>query len=226
MRQKVASSLSGQRNIQLLIFFIGLFSIFNASATLNTPAAPLKNIGYNKNTKAFKRLRSWHKLIQTTKHLSEKEKLRHINNFFNQRIRFTNDIDLWGVNDYWATPQEFLAKGAGDCEDYSIAKYYSLIKLGIPKNKLRITYVKILKYNQAHMVLAYFSSPQTTPVILDNLIPEIKTIKQRKDLFPLFNFNESGLWVVDLEGNEKKMGGLNKYYMWAELQKRLSRSMI
>ncbi|MDM8349520.1 transglutaminase-like cysteine peptidase [Pseudomonas sp. sp1636] len=56
---------------------------------------------------------------------------------------------MWGERDYWATPIEALVKGAADCEDYSLAKYFSLRQLGVPTGKLRLTYVKALKLNQA-----------------------------------------------------------------------------
>ena len=110
--------------------------------------------------------------MQSLKESSELEKLVQINTFFNQ-VEFADDIDHWGENDYWATPLEFLATDAGDCEDYSIAKYFSLIELGVSEDKLRLTYVKAPKFKQAHMVLTYFSTQHSVPLVLDNLNTEI-----------------------------------------------------
>ena len=65
-------------------------------------------------------------------------KLRAVNDFYNQRLAYMEDIDNWGQIDYWASPLESLGKGAGDCEDYAIGKYFTLTSLGVPDSKLRI----------------------------------------------------------------------------------------
>jgi predicted transglutaminase-like cysteine proteinase len=71
--------------------------------------------------RAAKRVESWRSEINRDKRLPESQKLSKINQFFNQ-LYFVNDINLWGKNDYWATPLEFLGANAGDCEDFTIAK--------------------------------------------------------------------------------------------------------
>lgn len=125
------------------------------------------------------------------------------------------------MKDYWATPLEVLSKGAGDCEDYSIAKYFTLKELGVPEKKMRITYVKALKLNQAHMVLTYFVSPRSVPFVLDNLDPQIKSATDRKDLLPVYSFNGSSLWLAKTKGMGKRVGGSSRLNMWAELKKRM-----
>ena len=60
-------------------------------------------------------------------------------------MRFIDDIIHWNKVDYWATPIEFLASHGGDCEDFAIAKYFTLIQLGIPEEQLTLTYVKALR---------------------------------------------------------------------------------
>lgn len=131
----------------------------------------------------------------------EIEKLKKINAYFNQKIEFGEDIDVWGQSDYWATPLESLGRLAGDCEDYSIAKYTFLKTLNIPNEKLRLTYVRAQITQQdrnivlAHMVLSYYATPQSEPLILDSLVPEIMPSSSRRDLTPIFSFNDKGLWV-------------------------------
>ncbi|MFX5464767.1 transglutaminase-like cysteine peptidase, partial [Acinetobacter baumannii] len=83
-------------------------------------------------------------------------------------IPYKSNEDVWGQRDYWATPIEFLTKNAGDCEDYAIAKYYTLSKMGISIDKLRLAYVKAIRLQQAHMILTYYESSQQEPLILDN----------------------------------------------------------
>lgn len=126
----------------------------------------------------------------------ERERLAVVNNFFNQRIAFRDDIEVWGQIDYWATPLELLDKGAGDCEDYAIAKYMSLLAAGVAPAKLRMVYVRAQFQGrpQAHMVLAYYPQPEAEPLILDNINPEIRAASLRPDLTPVFSFNGEGLW--------------------------------
>lgn len=131
----------------------------------------------------------------------EETQIQRVNDFFNQHIRFEDDIIHWKQNDYWATPLDTLGSGSGDCEDYTIAKYVSLIQLGIPIERLRLIYVKAQiggpssRVFQAHMVLGYYSQPNAIPLILDSLISDIKPADQRNDLHPVFSFNSEGLWV-------------------------------
>ncbi|WP_051901370.1 transglutaminase-like cysteine peptidase [Methylotenera sp. L2L1] len=145
-------------------------------------------------------------LITTLRNASDAEKLSQINNFFNQKVTFADDSHVWGQSDYWATPLELLGLHAGDCEDFSIAKYVFLKAANIPNDKLRLTYVRAelsennRKVIKAHMVLSYYATPQSEPLILDNLVPNISAASSRKDLSPIFSFNDKGLWV----GNSTK----------------------
>ncbi|EIK97980.1 periplasmic protein-like protein [Pseudomonas sp. M47T1] len=141
------------------------------------------------------RMEAWATLLQTSGDRPELEKLSIVNSFFNRQMAFKDDMTVWHVEDYWATPLEALWKGAGDCEDYAIAKYFSLRRLGVPAEKLRITYVKALSLNQAHMVLAYYATDRADPLVLDNLIGDIKPASQRKDLLPVYAFNAEGVYL-------------------------------
>lgn len=127
----------------------------------------------------------------------EGQRLTLVNHFFNQRIAFRDDTEVWGRIDYWATPLELLDKGQGDCEDYAIAKYMSLLAAGVPQARLRLVYVRaqFQGRSQAHMVLAYYAQPEAEPLILDNINPEIRPASQRADLSPVFSFNGEGLWT-------------------------------
>jgi len=167
---------------------------------------------------AKSRILAWEAQIKASSTSGEMDKLNEVNRFFNRQIRFTDDIKVWKQNDYWATPVEMLVKGAGDCEDYSIAKYFTLRRLGIPSEKLRITYVKALNYNQAHMVLTYYASPGAEPLVLDNLINQIKPASQRKDLLPVYAFNAEGLY---LPGSNSKKSDSKRLSRWQDLLKKM-----
>jgi len=126
-------------------------------------------------------------------------RLQAINDFFNRRIVFRDDLQVWGQVDYWASPFEMLGKGEGDCEDFALAKYFSLRAVGVPANTLRLVYVRARLGGpggplQAHMVLAHYERPDAEPLILDNLISEVRPASRRPDLTPVFSFNAEGLW--------------------------------
>lgn len=132
--------------------------------------------------------------------LSELERaLDDVNRFFNRRVAFKEDRQVWAQADYWASPLETLSKGAGDCEDFAISKYLTLLAAGVPAERMRLVYVRARiggpsGPSQAHMVLAYYAQPQAEPLILDNLIDEIRPASRRSDLTPVFSFNTEGLW--------------------------------
>jgi predicted transglutaminase-like cysteine proteinase len=126
--------------------------------------------------------------------LSEAEKLQAVNAFFNRHIRYGEDIEVWGQLDYWASPLETLERGAGDCEDFALAKYFTLRLLGIAENNLRLVYSTLSSANQAHMVLGFWPDKGAAPLLLDNLNGEILPITQRLDLQMQFAFGPSQLY--------------------------------
>ncbi len=162
------------------------------------------------------RLEQWALLIEHGGGFDEEAQLRAVNGFFNQALRFTDDASTWQQLDYWATPLEALVKGAGDCEDYAIAKYLTLRQLGVPGEKLRISYVKALELDQAHMVLAWYATPTSEPLVLDNLIPDIRPASQRPDLLPVYAFNAEGVWLPGAGGNQRS-GDSKTLSRWQDL---------
>ena len=145
-------------------------------------------------------------------------KIKAVNDFFNQRLAYMEDIDNWGLVDYWASPLESLGKGAGDCEDYAIGKYFTLTSLGVPHASLRMVYVRASIASApngfvAHMVLAYYPTPDAEPLVLDNLQPVIRPAGERPDLSPVFSFNAEGLWqgVGSIRANGDPLTRLSKW---------------
>ena len=167
------------------------------------------------------RIDAWQRLLATQKPLNETEQLQVVNQFFNHQLRYMEDVDLWHEVDYWATPIQALFKGAGDCEDYAIAKYFSLRHLGVPAQKLRITYVKALRQNRAHMVLTYYATPTAMPLVLDSLMDPILPANQRQDLLPVYAFNGEGLWLTGAGGN-RKVGDTKRLSRWQDVLKKMN----
>jgi predicted transglutaminase-like cysteine proteinase len=149
---------------------------------------------------------------------SERDLLDEVNRVLN-RIAFVDDDKHWGEEDYWATPAEAVASNGADCEDYTIAKYFLLKELGVPIAKLRLTYVKSVKLNQAHMVLAYYPRPDAEPLVLDNLEDGVRPASQRGDLIPVYSFNDEEVWVE----RRGRAGSPTQIRNWSALIARLER---
>lgn len=186
--------------------------------TIATETLETAETQYGADAKA--RLLYWQSLVRDNQTALEHKKLLLVNDFFNQ-ARFIDDQELWAKKDYWATPVEFLGRDAGDCEDYSIAKYFTLMELGVPTEKLRITYTKSLTYNQAHMVLAYYETPSSMPLILDNINKRIKPASERPDLKPIYSFNADNLWLNRSRNVQLKAGKPGRLKLWRDLEARM-----
>jgi predicted transglutaminase-like cysteine proteinase len=152
--------------------------------------------------------------------MNDDARLALVNQFFNLRLAFRPDIEVWGRDDHWASPLEALAKGEGDCEDFAIAKYAALLAAGVAPARMRLVYVRAQRETVAepHMVLAYYPEGGADPLILDNLRGEIMPASQRRDLSPVFSFNSDGLW----QGAGKVAAGdpLARLSPWREAWKR------
>jgi len=169
---------------------------------------------------ARQRIDEWAALLNQPSQGTIQDKLKQVNQFFNARMAFRDDIVVWKQQDYWATPIEFLRKGAGDCEDFALAKYFTLREMGVPANQLRITYVKALELNQAHMVVTWYPTPTAIPLVLDNLKTAILPATQRTDLLPVYAFNGEGLWLPQSGGN-KRVGDSKRLSRWQDLLTRM-----
>lgn len=158
-------------------------------------------------TPGTQNVQQWRSLLRQAQGLPEPEKIKRVNAFFNHRIAFREDAEIWGAADYWATPLETLGRASGDCEDFTIAKYVTLKLLDVPIERMRLIYVRAKiggphsSISQAHMVLGYYATPGQEPLVLDNLITDIRPASRRSDLQPVFSFNSDGLWVGQSDGS-------------------------
>ncbi len=202
--------------------FYALIALSGGDFSLSSELLQKAEIKYGREARS--RLSAWEELIRGDRSRTDRDKLQKVNHFFNSRIRFANDLEVWGVEDYWATPVEFLGKGAGDCEDFAISKYFTLKAMGVSDEKLRITYVKAVQYNIHHMVLTYYPEPEAEPLVLDNLVDSINPASRRPDLVPVFGFNGSGLWMAKQRGQGKTSGSPNRIRLWQDVLKKMSES--
>ena len=146
------------------------------------------------------------------------EKLEIVNQFFNTRIRYASDLEIWGRSEYWAGPDELMQRGAGDCEDFAIAKYLTLRDSGVDDSRLQIVYGRLATSRENHMVLAYFGA---VILMLDNIMDAIFSLQERSDLVPVLGFNHSGLWIFRRGEPELLTWNSNRLSRWRELRERL-----
>lgn len=146
-------------------------------------------------------LRGWLQMLQAQAGKPVMQQLTAVNDFWNRAVMGSEDKLIWGEEDYWATPLESLGKRSGDCEDFVIGKYFSLIHLGVPPDQLRLIYVRARiggagsTQSIAHMVLGFYENPTAIPLVLDNITGTILPAHQRSDLTPVFSFNANGIYV-------------------------------
>ncbi|BHH84365.1 transglutaminase-like cysteine peptidase [Desulforhopalus sp. 52FAK] len=204
----------------ICILILCIIGMGQSSSLFTLPQDLLDSAKTQYGESAKRRLLSWQSLIRENSQLTDREKLEKVNAFFNQ-MQFVDDISHWKKSDYWATPVEFLSSGGGDCEDFSLAKYFTIKALGVSETKINMTYVKAVHLNQAHMVVTYFSTPGAIPLVLDNINGAILPATKRQDLVPVYSFNGSGLWLAKSRGKGQKVGNSDRLRRWRTLLNRM-----
>lgn len=209
----------------LSLMLMALLSLATALADLTFSSALLAKVEQRYGSLAAQRLTTLNTELEQVRGSSELARLKVVNSHFNG-YSFRSDQQQWGRVDYWATPFELMAAGAGDCEDFAIAKYFALRSLGIDDDHLRLMYVRARtgNLNQAHMVLAYYPLADAEPLVLDNLVPDILPASARRDLQPVYSFNGRGLWQAKARGLGKSIdGGDGGVPQWQDLLTRIER---
>ncbi|MNF49862.1 hypothetical protein D3C85_283760 [compost metagenome] len=198
--------------------------LFGSGLLLGPAKASAHAAQAHRHESASLQLRAWRDLVAHALPLSEVEQLEAVNQFFNHQARYVEDQNLWGQFDYWATPLELLELGAGDCEDFALAKYFTLRLLGVPEQRLRLVYSTMSSTGEAHMVLGYWPDSGEVPLLLDNLREEILPVAQRHDLAMQFAFDADHLYRFDhrrlvMAGDAKLLPN------WQALQTRVKREV-
>ena len=205
----------------IFLIFISITFLHSKNITLSTKE--LQNIKTLKNEKEITiRLVRYLKLKKKVKSFDNVlKKLSHVNSFYNQ-ILPVKDKTKYKVDDHWATPKEFLINGRGDCEDYAIAKYFTLLETGISKDKLFLSIVQVKNEATYHMVLLYIENKKAMPLVLDNLSFKVVPFDIRKKLIPKVIFNEKEAYVLKNKKIYKKANiNWGKIDKWALLLNRV-----
>lgn len=130
---------------------------------------------YGNSSPAEIRFNSFNNFVKNISSKNEAQKVIEVNRFFNH-YRYASDKHTYNKVDYWASRNEFIKRGIGDCEDFAIAKYFTLLDLGVPAHKLSLVVTKLRGTN--HLVLAYSTNKKV--YFLDNVTNKISS--NRNDL--------------------------------------------
>ena len=168
-------------------------------------------------------LQLWRQMVGETRTAPLSDRIKAVNSFFN-RLQYIEDRYMWGEENYWATLHETLEQGGGDCEDLTLAKYFTFLRLGVPDHRMRITYAISLKTRKPHMVLAFFRAAGADPLILDTKDNLVFPVSRRNDLVPVYSFNRLGYWLAEKkkEWRGEKIGSAARLSLWRHVLQRMN----
>lgn len=213
-------------NLKPFLWFVtASFSLSVSANYTDTTFSPtfFEDVQQRYGEDAVSRFTSWRDLIVEGSNESDWDRIHLANQFFNRQVAYRSDQEHWGKTDYWATPVETLGTGAGDCEDYALAKYFTLRAMGVADDKLRLMYVRALSINEPHMVLVYFETPEAMPYVLDNMVNDIQLAQYRTDLRPIYSFNASGLWLAKANGLGRRVKDSRGISNWTAVLEKIER---
>ncbi len=182
-----------KKSFSLFFLLVALATILISSPDFYIARVFLEKIEKEYGPFAKRRAIALVQMMNESRDLDEMGKMEKVNDFFNQ-TPYASDKTTYGVSDYWATRLEFIGRDKADCEDYVIAKYFTLKELGVSPKKLYMTYAKSLRYKTAHLVLTYYETPRSIPLIMDNYNFKILPATQRDDLVPIYSFSGDELF--------------------------------
>ncbi|HTN62746.1 MAG TPA: transglutaminase-like cysteine peptidase [Devosia sp.] len=109
-----------------------------------------------------------------------------VNREVNLAMAYQPDSRNWGTGDYWANPVEIARKGAGDCEDFAVAKFWMLRALGVPAERLQIVVLSDVKRQVYHAVLVVHDGGKS--YVLDNLSETVRADTAYPNYVPIMSF--------------------------------------
>lgn len=188
----------------ILILIISISPLFSKEFYLN----PHFEKQLKKDTNSYNIIKDYVGFLNTISTLDRNTQIKKVNNYINAIIpRY--DAYNYKNEEYWATPFEFFMKGGGDCEDYVIAKKYTLELMEIPPESMYYSVVKEKYIGGDHMVLSLHVKKNNSFLVLDNLSTKVLTFDKRIDLEPVFIFNKKGFYKFDEKWKAIKINKIN-----------------
>ena len=183
-------------SLKAIVFAGVILSQYSHAVPFTLSEELLRKVQVQHGVSAEQRLRDWQKMMLVSEFGDDMEKLVQVNGFVNRAYQIA-ESDHWRRSDDRLDPLEFLINHAGDGQDFTMTKLFTLYKMGMPLSKFRVGYVRVHGINQPHTVLAYFSTPDAEPLILDNLDKRIRIASLRTDLEPVYLFEAREILIPD-----------------------------
>lgn len=136
------------------------------------------------------KLKPWKHFLSTLQNKDRISQIRAVNEYANEHPYITDPAN-WQQDDYWAAIRQFLIKD-GDCEDYAIAKFFSLKALGFRNDEMRIVVLKDMNLKVMHAILVVFEGGKTWA--LDNQIKQVVETNRIYHYVPFYSINETHWW--------------------------------
>ncbi len=137
------------------------------------------------------RVVAWQEFLDSIRDKSKDEQIAAVNDYVNA-LPYITDMDNYGVEDHWATVEDFLEHNGGDCEDYALAKYFSLIELGFTPDQMRLVILYDADKNADHAVLAMTHNDKIE--ILDNQYSSVRDAQTISNYKPIYAISQEQWW--------------------------------
>ena len=125
--------------------------------------------------------------------LGEAATLERVNLWVNRKIAYVDDDRNYQQRDFWATADETMARGSGDCEDYAILKMHMLRAAGIADDRMKLVLLRDMAINADHAFLLVRSNAGW--VVLDNMTDRIYDGRQGDGVRPIMSFSGDRRWI-------------------------------
>lgn len=134
--------------------------------------------------------------------LNEEEIFARVNRWVNRRIAYRADDQNYRQRDFWATAQQTIARGSGDCEDFAILKMHMLRAAGIAPTRMKLVLLRDLAANADHAFLLVRTDKGD--VVLDNTTDRVYSGREAVAVRPVLSFGATGQWVHGYRNEDRQ----------------------
>lgn len=179
---------------------------YDPAAELGTRAIPVKRTRFDDRWDHVRRaapaglMQSKLRRANASRGLNEQDLLARVNQWVNREIAYVNDDRNYRQRDFWATAEQTLGRGSGDCEDFAILKMQMLRAAGVDAERMKLVLLRDLAANADHAFLLV--QTDAGKVVLDNVTDRLYDGSQSNAVRPVLSFSENRRWVHAYRGTQ------------------------
>ncbi len=179
---------------------------YDPAAELGTRAIPVKRTRFDDRWDHVRRaapaglMQNKLRRANASPGLAEQDLLARVNQWVNREIAYVNDDRNYRQRDFWATAEQTIARGKGDCEDFAILKMQMLRAAGVDAGKMKLVLLRDLAANADHAFLLV--QTDAGKVVLDNVTDRLYDGSQSNAVRPVLSFSENRRWVHAYRGSQ------------------------